>query len=26
LPANVSTNVAGGTSCANGTVIYSQLV
>jgi len=26
LPANVSTNVAGGTSCVAGTVIYSQLV
>lgn len=26
LPANVSTNVAGGTGCQNGTVIYSQLV
>jgi hypothetical protein len=26
LPANVSTNVAGGTSCVDGTVIYSQLV
>lgn len=26
LPTNVSTNVTGGTDCANGTVIYSQLV
>lgn len=26
LPANISTNVAGGTGCQNGTVIYSQLV
>lgn len=26
LPANVSTNVTGGTGCQNGTVIYSQLV
>jgi len=26
LPANVSTNVVGGTGCQNGTVIYSQLV
>lgn len=26
LPVNVSTNVTGGTGCANGTVIYSQLV
>lgn len=26
LPANVSTNVAGGTGCQNGTVIYSQLI
>lgn len=26
LPSNVSTNIAGGTGCQNGTVIYSQLV